>query len=1529
MTPKSRTKTHVPDYKVVAGQATPAFNYGEVQAEEVLALQSIYMDDFEDVKSKSAWSKTDRSFNLRLRAFSAPDASVVLSVRLTATYPKSAPLLDVSSLDGFHERTQKRVRNILASRPKALLGEVMIHEIASEIQDALEDAVSARQQGTLPSLEEERVTADDLATEHAKEAEEAERRLHRESQEEEDRVLRQMADDLVQRRDKRKPAKEVRDIDATVMEDILDFEQVAEVIVSSEVAQFSKVALCGSTTVGAEELARPVVSHKNVPLVAVVKTTITGSREMTMQTESTLELVRKLRHPGILGLLAFRVDKLHGDTSRVTLCTEHADRGTLHDLLGTAILKPDKARHYIVDVLEALDYMHHRGLAHGNLNCRSVYMHGISLAPKLGNLGHWMLDTEHDALPTKWKPDSKTPDMHNLQKADIWHLGVMTLQMFLGIDIISRYLSPASLLNRLDLSDAFVDFLHKTFSESDKRPSAFDLLPSEFLRTDSPIYAAESALPTSQRYADIASPAKHRSRHNSSHTYDAPNREPSSRYTNDFTELGRLGKGGFGEVVKARNKLDGGVYAIKKIRQAPDLLDKVLSEVILLNRLNHPYVVRYYSTWLESDISDQAHEDDSSAIVTDERTRTDSGQSEHVGFGYQSTGGLDFISSGYPNVEFGGDDSSEHSNDPEDPAESDPEQYALALRKRRSDIQRPPSVLYIQMEYCERRTLRDLVLKGMSTDDSWKYMRRITEGLAHIHGHGIIHRDLKPDNVFIDVAGNPKIGDFGLATTGQHNILERAVHPNGQSGYMYDGGGMTRSVGTTLYVAPELRSRSQDTYSEKVDMYSLGIMFYEMCEVFGTAMERIRSLQHIRDRPGDLPPVLCANGAKSAQGKLIARLISHKPAERPTSTELLRSDVLPVRIEDETLRQAISGLSDWRSPYHQQILSALFASDVQRPSKVQAMAWDAKASSMAPSDDAHRLRCRSEAISTLEMVFRRHGAEPSHRESIFPKSTYYANANVISLLDAAGNLLQLPYDLTLPHARYLARQLPIIKKTYSIGTVYRDAFTGGPPRANDEVDYDIALAGEDRSIDDAEVLKVADEFMSELLPDASSRIHINHYDILDSALELCRVPTAQHSTAKEILSKLGFHQWTWSKVRAELRKFGLSDTSLDDLQQLDFRENPEKAFIRLRAISTKGSKQVQARIESAIASLEATMSYASQLSLKHRIYVVPLSSVNAKFYAGGMLFQCVLERKTNAVLAAGGRYDSLVQAHRDRSTVRACEGAVGVSIGLDAIVTHMVKYGKGHSDRRAYLRKEDQAYSSFQRRCDVTVQASTSDGPRNVALQILARLWESNISAELSAEQKIPSSHLDSRLLVTVRHEASNTVRVTKTFHPDSDEADVPISSLVSHLQQELRNESGKFRPPALGRQVSQQDSERKANVQVLMAQHRSKKSNKYHIVEAAQQRWSEKLAEWKDAPILAIETSDAVLDVIRDTKLADAESWRRAVQGVQLNERQYLGQVQGILATWRKVWADDDGAREACVFNFRTGSCIYYDLGL
>lgn len=87
--------------------------------------------------------------------------------------------------------------------------------------------------------------------------------------------------------------------------------------------------------------------------------------------------------------------------------------------------------------------------------------------------------------------------------------------------------------------------------------------------------------------------------------------------------------------------------------------------------------------------------------------------------------------------------------------------------------------------------------------------------MAHIHGLSIVHRDLKPENIFIssstDGVDNVKIGDFGLATSGQFSIDKANTNT-------LETDDMTRSIGTAYYSAPEVRSAVNGMYSTKVDV---------------------------------------------------------------------------------------------------------------------------------------------------------------------------------------------------------------------------------------------------------------------------------------------------------------------------------------------------------------------------------------------------------------------------------------------------------------------------------------------------------------------------------------------------------------------------------------------------------------------------------------------------------------------------------------------------------------------------------------
>lgn len=139
----------------------------------------------------------------------------------------------------------------------------------------------------------------------------------------------------------------------------------------------------------------------------------------------------------------------------------------------------------------------------------------------------------------------------------------------------------------------------------------------------------------------------------------------------------------------------------------------------------------------------------------------------------------------------------------------------------------------------------------------------------------------------------------------------------------------------------------------------------------------------------------------------------------------------------------------------------------------------------------------------LTSVFRRHGAvEISSHSVVFPKSPVYNMSNRVQLLDISGTVLQLPYDLTLPNARMLARVSPPYRRSFCFGTVYRseDPSGSGEPRGYGEVDFDVlSKDSADFEVAEAEVMKVLSEITDEFpiySKKASVCFYMNHADLL-------------------------------------------------------------------------------------------------------------------------------------------------------------------------------------------------------------------------------------------------------------------------------------------------------------------------------------------------------------------------------------------------------------------------------------------------
>uniref|UniRef100_A0A1X7TDC2 Protein kinase domain-containing protein n=1 Tax=Amphimedon queenslandica TaxID=400682 RepID=A0A1X7TDC2_AMPQE len=256
--------------------------------------------------------------------------------------------------------------------------------------------------------------------------------------------------------------------------------------------------------------------------------------------------------------------------------------------------------------------------------------------------------------------------------------------------------------------------------------------------------------------------------------------------------------------------------------------------------------------------------------------------------------------------------------------------------------------LYIQMEYCSNQTLKVLIDSGQLIKSSgfelgWQLFREITEGLAHIHSQGMIHRDLKPVNIFLNSSGHCKIGDFGLATTFSkyHTGLSRQQSIPSNTSIL---AGDTGLVGTMLYLAPELL-KSVVKYTQKVDMYSLGIILYEMSHPPpATVMERVKILTDVRKKEIVFSERFKTSKKMSKQLFVVRWLLNHSPAERPTSAQLLNSSHVPRQIEEEQLQEAVEHtLQNPNSSQYKRLMEKLFS---QENSKLFEMSFFSEHSSL-------------------------------------------------------------------------------------------------------------------------------------------------------------------------------------------------------------------------------------------------------------------------------------------------------------------------------------------------------------------------------------------------------------------------------------------------------------------------------------------------------------------------------------------------------------------------------------------------------
>ncbi len=176
---------------------------------------------------------------------------------------------------------------------------------------------------------------------------------------------------------------------------------------------------------------------------------------------------------------------------------------------------------------------------------------------------------------------------------------------------------------------------------------------------------------------------------------------------------------------------------------------------------------------------------------------------------------------------------------------------------------------HICMEYVGGGDLKTFLKEQggkLPQEEAVQIIRETARALAHAHSEGVLHRDIKTANIMLTSSGRVKLSDFGIAA-----IAEYAQH---------DPSGSTSSViGTPLYMSPE--QFDNDTLTPASDLYSLGVMFYELVNGRPPFTRGSIPYHHRFTKPVQIEEI------SDKLWSIIAKMLEKDPKGRFTSAESL------------------------------------------------------------------------------------------------------------------------------------------------------------------------------------------------------------------------------------------------------------------------------------------------------------------------------------------------------------------------------------------------------------------------------------------------------------------------------------------------------------------------------------------------------------------------------------------------------------------------------------------------------------------
>ncbi len=211
------------------------------------------------------------------------------------------------------------------------------------------------------------------------------------------------------------------------------------------------------------------------------------------------------------------------------------------------------------------------------------------------------------------------------------------------------------------------------------------------------------------------------------------------------------------------------------------------------------------------------------------------------------------------------------------------------------EVGRDGDSVYIVSDFVRGVTLGDwLTGQQITSREVAELCAKIADALHHAHEQGVVHRDLKPANIMIDGDGQPHLMDFGLA---RREVGEVTVTMDGQV------------LGTPAYMSPEQAQGEAHTADRRSDIYSLGVILFQLLTGELPYRGNARMLMHqvIHDEPPS-PRKLNSHVSKDLE-TITLKCLEKIPSRRYQTAEDVANELRAVMLGEPILARPI-GLLD-------------------------------------------------------------------------------------------------------------------------------------------------------------------------------------------------------------------------------------------------------------------------------------------------------------------------------------------------------------------------------------------------------------------------------------------------------------------------------------------------------------------------------------------------------------------------------------------------------------------------------------------